>query len=175
MSFATGCPFPEEARRIDPVLLEKQPDPMEAIFSVARNGHTAIRQMLEERAVYAGIALANLVNTLNPDLIFLGGLLDRDYGIFEPVLRETPVLQETVERRPFNGAGIAETIRPATFGESSGPVGALSLAGPSPTSRNVKREMSSHTLTSSRFCTQIVASPPYEIRYTKYVTRRRNQ
>ncbi|MBI3958935.1 MAG: ROK family transcriptional regulator [Chloroflexi bacterium] len=112
----------EEAARLDPALVDGQPEPMESIFSAGRNGHPAVRQMLEERAEYAGIALANLVNALNPDLIVLGGLLDRGYDIFAPVLKEIVV------RRSFNGAGTAETIRRATFGERSGPVGALSLA-----------------------------------------------
>lgn len=111
-----------EAARLEAGLVEGQADPMEAIFAAARNGHTSVRQMLEERAVYAGIALANLVNALNPDLIVLGGLLDRGYDIFGPVLKEV------VERRSFNGAGTADTLHPATFGEQSGPVGALSLA-----------------------------------------------
>lgn len=112
----------EEAGRLEPALLNGAPLPMETIFAAARNGHPHIRTMLEERAQYAGIALANLVNALNPDLIVLGGLLDRGYDIFGPVVKEV------VERRSFNGAGTADTIRPATFGEESGPVGALSLA-----------------------------------------------
>lgn len=112
----------EEAERLAPGLTVGAADPMEAIFAAARNGHPGLRGLLEERAVYAGIALANLVNALNPDLIVLGGLLDRGYDIFGPVVKEVVV------RRSFNGAGTAETIRPATFGEQSGPVGALSLA-----------------------------------------------
>lgn len=112
----------EEAERLSPGLTAGATEPMETIFAAARAGHPAVRGLLEERAVYAGIALANLVNALNPDLIVLGGLLDRGYDIFGPVVKEV------VERRSFNGAGTAETIRPATFGEQSGPVGALSLA-----------------------------------------------
>lgn len=112
----------EDAARTDPALVDGQADPMEAIFAAARKGHTPVRQMLEERAVYAGIALANLVNALNPDVIVLGGLLDRGYDIFGPVLKEV------VERRSFNSAGTADTLRAATFGDQSGPVGALSLA-----------------------------------------------
>lgn len=112
----------EEVERIAPGLTVGVADPMETIFAAARNGHATVRGLLEERAEYAGIALANLVNALNPDLIVLGGMLDRGYDIFGPVV------QDVVARRSFNGAGTAETIRPATFGEQSGPVGALSLA-----------------------------------------------
>lgn len=112
----------EEVERLAPGLTVGAADPMEAIFAAAREGHPSVRGLLEERAVYAGIALANLVNALNPDLIVLGGLLDRGYDIFGPVVKAV------VERRSFNGAGTADTIRPATFGEQSGPVGALSLA-----------------------------------------------
>ena len=111
-----------DAGLLDAGLLDGATDPMETIFAAARNGHAPIRAMLEDRAVYAGIALANLVNALNPDLIVLGGLLDRGYDIFGPVLKEVVV------KRSFNGAGTADILHPATFGEQSGPVGALSLA-----------------------------------------------
>jgi predicted NBD/HSP70 family sugar kinase len=47
---------------------------IEQVFRAARAGDRATQAMLAERARYMGIALANLVNVLNPDLILLGGI-----------------------------------------------------------------------------------------------------
>ncbi len=95
--------------------------PLIAIFEAARSGHTALRQMLAERAFYVGIALANLVNVLNPQLIVLGGLLESGFDLFHPVLLQT------VRDRAFGGLGDQVTILPASFHDHSGESGAVAL------------------------------------------------
>jgi glucokinase len=48
--------------------------PFERVLAAARAGDTTTLAMLKERAGYIGIAVANLLNVLNPDLIVLGGI-----------------------------------------------------------------------------------------------------
>ena len=96
-------------------------DPLSAIFAAARAGHPALKTMLADRAFYMGIALANLVNVLNPQLIVLGGLLDSGFDLFHPVLLQT------IRDRAFGGLGDQVTILPASFGDKSGEAGAVAL------------------------------------------------
>jgi predicted NBD/HSP70 family sugar kinase len=110
-----------EGSRLAPEILAHA-DPLEALFSAARAGHQPIRQMLVERAEYLGIALANLVNVINPEVILLGGLLYQGYDLLQPVI------EATMRQRSFKGIGIQEEMRPATFGLDAGAVGAVTLA-----------------------------------------------
>ncbi|MEM7032261.1 MAG: ROK family transcriptional regulator [Chloroflexota bacterium] len=66
----------------------------EAIFEAARLGDNKARSLVEERAHYMGIALANLVNTLNPDMIIMGGLFASGQDLLLP-----PIIS-TVQQRP---------------------------------------------------------------------------
>ena len=115
----------ELARPLAPDLLDaaKQTglDPLIAIFAAARSGHPALAQMLADRAFYMGIALANLINVLNPQLIVLGGLLDSGFDLFHPVLLQT------IRDRAFGGLGDQVTLLPASFGDKSGEAGAVAL------------------------------------------------
>ena len=77
--------------------------------------------MLDDRAFYIGIALANLVNVLNHQLIVLGGLLDSGFDLFHPVLLQT------IRDRAFGGLGDQVSILPASFGDKSGEAGAVAL------------------------------------------------
>lgn len=97
-------------------------DALEAIFAAARSGDSTLLSMLADRAFYMGIALANLINVLNPEMIVLGGLLDSGFDLF------FPVLSQTIRERAFGGLGDHVEMLPATFGDDSGEVGAVALA-----------------------------------------------
>ncbi len=113
------------ARPLAPDLLEAAKsigqDPLSAIFAAARSGHPGLVAMLADRAFYMGIALANLVNVLNPQLIVLGGLLDSGFDLFHPILLQT------IRDRAFGGLGDQITLLPASFGDKSGEAGAVAL------------------------------------------------
>ncbi|GIV79538.1 ROK family protein [Litorilinea aerophila] len=111
-----------QSQQLAPAVVQGQADPLAAIFAAARTGHLPLRQMLAERAEYLGIALANLVNALNPELILLGGLLHEGYDLIQPVV------EQVLRQRSFHGIGAQAELRPATFGVDSGPVGAATLA-----------------------------------------------
>lgn len=96
--------------------------PIERIFAAAREGDAATLRLLEDRARYLGIALANLVNVLNPELILLGGMFAQGSEFF------LPVAERTVRERAFAGLGDRVRLQPTQFGWRAGVIGAASLA-----------------------------------------------
>jgi predicted NBD/HSP70 family sugar kinase len=104
--------------------LEKAADQnqMEQIFTAARQGDRNARALVEDRACYLGIALANLVNILNPDLILLGGMFAQGSDLI------IPVAEGKMKELAFAGLGDDVKIATTEFGWRAGVVGAASLA-----------------------------------------------
>lgn len=96
--------------------------PFERVLTAARAGDAPTLAMLRERACYMGIALANLVNVLNPDLIVLGGIFVQGEDLL------LPVVEATMRQRSFAGLGERVRLQPAHFGAHAGVVGAAALA-----------------------------------------------
>ena len=63
----------ELAPTVVPESHARDADAVAAVLAAARAGHPALQAMLAERARYLGIAMANLVDVLNPELLLLGG------------------------------------------------------------------------------------------------------
>jgi N-acetylglucosamine repressor len=95
---------------------------IECVFDAAREGDLPVREMLESRAYYLGIALANLINLFNPDLILLGGIFSRGEDLFIP-----PVTR-TIQQMAFGGMGKQVRLQATSFGWKAGVVGAAALA-----------------------------------------------
>jgi glucokinase-like ROK family protein len=95
---------------------------IERILDAARAGDIATRAMLEERACYMGIALANLVNILNPDLIVLGGLCAQGEDLL------LPTVERVMRQRAFANLGAQVQIKVTGFGPQAGVIGAAALA-----------------------------------------------
>jgi len=95
---------------------------IERVFAAARAGDTATRTMLEERAHYMGIALANLINVLNPELIVLGGILAQAHDLLGPAI------EATMRQRAFANLGERVQLQTASFGRQAGVIGAAALA-----------------------------------------------
>jgi len=105
-------------------LLENCTDgsPIDCVFDAARQGDTQARKMLDERAYYLGVALANLVNLFNPELILLGGIFSRAEDLFiEPTTR-------TIQQMAFGGMGKNVRLQATSFGWKAGVIGAAALA-----------------------------------------------
>lgn len=103
--------------------LQREGDPkIERVFDAARSGDEETRAMLDERARYMGIALANLINTFNPELILLGGIFVQGRDLL------LPAVEATMRRRSF--ADLGKHVRLATtgFGRQVGIIGAAALA-----------------------------------------------
>lgn len=96
--------------------------PIDSIFAAARAGDREAQALLNERAFYVGTALANLVNTVNPDMIILGGLFANGDGWM------LPAITETMRRRSFAGLGEKTVLCATTFGHKVGVIGAAALA-----------------------------------------------
>jgi glucokinase-like ROK family protein len=96
--------------------------PIECVFEAARQGDRQVLDMLDERAYYLGVALANLINLFNPDLILLGGIFSRGEDLFiEP-------LTHTVQQLAFGGMGKNVRLQATSFGWKAGVIGAAALA-----------------------------------------------
>lgn len=112
----------ERAEQIHPGLTYGRGDSLKVIFDAARDGHLGLIELLEERAYYVGLALANLVNVVNPQLIVVGGWLFDAFDLIEPIV------QDTVRRHAFGGLGNQVDVLPASFGSYAGVIGAATLA-----------------------------------------------
>jgi glucokinase-like ROK family protein len=102
-------------------VLRQSPD-IEAVFAAARLGDSGTRQMLAHRGYYLGIALANLVNVLNPDLILLGGIFAQGADLL------LPSAEETMRAMAFARLGENVRLQITGFGWRAGVIGAATLA-----------------------------------------------
>jgi predicted NBD/HSP70 family sugar kinase/biotin operon repressor len=95
---------------------------LDSVFAAARAGDQAIRTMLEERAHYMGLVLANLVNIISPELILLGGIFAQGHDLL------LPTIEATVRERAFANLGASVRIQPTSFGSKAGVIGGAALA-----------------------------------------------
>jgi len=95
---------------------------IERVFAAARAGDSGVRALLDERAHYMGIALANLVNVLNPELIVMGGIFAQGKDLL------LPTVEMTMRARAFAGLGERVALQTTRFEGQAGVVGAAALA-----------------------------------------------
>ncbi len=95
---------------------------VDCVFKAVRQGDAAVREMLADKAYYLGVALANMVNLYNPEMIILGGLFAQEQTYFiEPVIN-------TVRQMTFGDLGKRVQIEATSFGWKAGVIGAAALA-----------------------------------------------
>lgn len=92
------------------------------LFQAAREGDQIAVEIIHRAAHYLGIALANLVNLFNPELIILGGLFAEGQDLI------LPVAKETLAQTAFAGLGRKVRLQATQFGWQAGIVGAAALA-----------------------------------------------
>jgi predicted NBD/HSP70 family sugar kinase len=95
---------------------------IERVFTAARRGDADTCEMIGQVANYLGIALANLVNILNPELILLGGMFAQGQDLI------LPVATRTMRQMAFAGMGEKVRLQTTAFGWRAGVIGASSLA-----------------------------------------------
>lgn len=62
-----------------------------AVVEAAEHGHPEARELLDEAARYLGMGVANLIDTLNPEMVVLGGgLFQQGEYLLSAVTREFP-------------------------------------------------------------------------------------
>jgi glucokinase-like ROK family protein len=106
------------ARKFD----DYQTSELDCVFSAAKDGDEEVLQMFAEKARYFGIALANLINILNPNLIVLGGLLSHGEEYF------LPEIKKVVKEYSFSHLGDQVEICVSGLGQKTGVIGASALA-----------------------------------------------
>lgn len=95
---------------------------IDRLFAAAREGDQVTKSMIESQIHYLGIALANLVNILNPEMILLGGVFAQGDDLIRPVACQ--VMRETA----FSSLGEDVIVEPTSFGWRAGVIGAAALA-----------------------------------------------
>jgi predicted NBD/HSP70 family sugar kinase len=91
------------------------------VEAAAEAGDPLAVQVMHEVAEALGIAVAGVLNLLNPQLVILdGGLARLEEQLLQP-------LRETVLRRTFVSAVASATIRSSTLGAEGGALGAAAL------------------------------------------------
>lgn len=104
-------------------LVDGQPERIqpETVFAAAEAGDPLALDVVNETAVYLGIAMANLINLFNPELVVLGG----------PVGQRGLILLNTVraeaQRRAMAYPFSAARIVTSTLGSDAGAIGAAVL------------------------------------------------
>jgi len=101
---------------------ENQGGRIERVFAAARDGDKLTRELIEERACYLGIALGNLVNMLNPEVILLGGMFAQGHDLI------IPFAESKMREVAFAGLGNDVKIVSTEFGWRAGVIGASALA-----------------------------------------------
>lgn len=99
---------------------------VEAIAEADLRDDPLARRILEETGEYLGAGLANLVNTLNPELLVLGG------GVMRGVPRLFDLAEQSLRRRALPDAVASLRVARARFGREAGVIGAgvlVKLAG----------------------------------------------
>ncbi len=99
-----------------------EPSPVESVFQAARQGDPAALEIVGSVGHYLGIALANLVNIFNPELILLGGMFAQGQDLILPIARQT------LRRAAFAGLGEKVNLATTSFGWRAGVTGAAALA-----------------------------------------------
>ncbi len=94
---------------------------LDDIFTAAA-GDADLQAMLEERAFYFGLALANLVDLFNPELIVLGGLFLHERGTL------LPTIERTMRAHAFGTLGRRVRLQLTELGDQAGMIGAAALA-----------------------------------------------
>jgi len=95
--------------------------PIERLFLAVKDGDNYAKEMVDEKAYYLGISLANLVNVLNPEMIILGGMFAEGYPFIQPVA------EKTMREYAFAGLGEKVQLKPTSFGWRAGVLGGASL------------------------------------------------
>lgn len=92
------------------------------VFQEAKKGDKVASDILDKCLNYLGICVANIVATLDPEMVVIGGGVSKGGDIvFEKV-------REVVNKRCFDAMAASCKIVPAGLGTDAGVIGALALA-----------------------------------------------
>lgn len=91
------------------------------VFEAAQQGDRLAREIVHSAAEYIGIAIANVINFIDPQIIILEGGISRAQGLFPDTIRSE------VSRRQMKHAGKHVKIFVSQLGENAAAIGAASM------------------------------------------------
>jgi glucokinase len=92
-----------------------------SLIAAASDGNSLVLEVIAEAGTYLGIAIANVINLMNPSLVVIGGSIAR-FG--EPLFE---AIRVEVRKRALWDALSGVSIVPSTLGDDAGTVGAAAL------------------------------------------------
>jgi len=96
---------------------ERRPDPLD-VYMEAKKGDVLALRSFEIAGKFLGVALAGIINLLNPEAIILGGNVSRAYKFFAPAMKKEIIL------RAYDAPRKMTKILRATLGDNAGILGA---------------------------------------------------
>ena len=113
--------LPDHARVSQPPLDLHDGMTIEDLAVALQDGHPLVVQAIERAAKYLGIAIGNLINTMNPSHVVIGGSV----ASFGDVLLVP--LRAEIQRRTLWEARRRLQISPSQLGDDVGPIGGAAL------------------------------------------------
>jgi glucokinase len=92
------------------------------VYDAAKQGDDLAAEVFRRMAFYLGIALANLINILNPEVIVIGGGVAESWDVFIGPLREE------IGKRAYSEPAKRAKLVPAALGDDAGIIGAAQIA-----------------------------------------------
>lgn len=97
----------------------------ELIFANARSGEEEARQTIDEVCFYLGVAIGNIINIFNPEIVVIGG------GVADAGDEFIARIWQNVDGHVLTAAQDGARLVRAELGNSAGVVGAIALAADS--------------------------------------------
>ena len=94
---------------------------LETVGQLAANGDPRVSQALDEAARYIGIAAANLVNTLDPRMLILGG------SVIRALPDLVPRVEAVIRKRALSVYAANVAVLPSALGRDAVPIGAVAF------------------------------------------------
>lgn len=91
------------------------------VFKAGMNGDKLALEVFDKMGFYLGIALTNLLNTLNPEIIVIGGGASAGWDLF------APCMLATIRERAFGGSSEQAKIVRCELKDDAGILGAAML------------------------------------------------
>lgn len=107
-----------------PASILKSGAPLKAheIFEAGQKNDRLALEVFRRMGFYLGVAIASLINVLNPEVIAVGGGASAGWELF------APEMEATIRQRTFGGHAEATKILRGELGDDAGLIGAARLA-----------------------------------------------
>ena len=128
--YASGTAILAEAERLrekgltpelETLLADAEKISPRLVYEAAKAGDTELMRLFEEVGLALGIAAADLLNILNPELFVIGGGVGASFDLLEAAMKSE------MKRRAFRIPAQNVKIRKATLGNDAGVIGAAKL------------------------------------------------